>query len=150
MKANMNANHDHDALIQLAAGALSLQARAELAARALKDPALVRELKLAMRLAQPAARLASEMVLVSEEHLALRRPFLFGQRLKLTTGLAAGFAMIALISFAPRHAGRVDEAPKVALAHMSDTFGPDTFGSGGGFEGGPAVADKFSGGFEAD
>jgi hypothetical protein len=136
---------DAQTLLQLATGELDLTQRAALAKAALSDPVLARDLKLAMRLAQPAGVLASNLVSLNSENkaaqggiLALARNYFRWPALTAATA-AALFVGLNL---------RVPQGPVPKIAMQTNATASDRFGPIGGFEGISEVSDRFNGGFE--
>ncbi|MDX2219715.1 MAG: hypothetical protein SF172_11895 [Burkholderiales bacterium] len=123
-----------DALVRLAQGTLEAAARVELARRALTDPALARELKLALRLSAASAELARDWVAV-----AARAPAPAHSWWRPLAGVAASLAIMAAVLALPRQPGlEPQHSPSVALQNVSDRIGGASFEadslSGGGFE----------------
>lgn len=126
-------NHQ-EALLRLAQGTLEPSARLALAQRALTDPALAMDMKLAMRLSAASAELARDWVAV-----AARTPAPQAVWWRPLAGVAASLAIVAAVLALPRQPG-LDPAhsPSVALQSQSDRIGGASFEadslSGGGFE----------------
>lgn len=127
------------ALTQLAQGTLDPAARRELALRALRDPQLAAELKLALRLADGGAEMARDWVAVAA------RPQAAGNRewWRPLAGVTASLAIIAAVLSMPRMP-QSDQAAPESVAQMQQTL-PDRIGSGS-FE----APELFGGSFEAD
>ena len=124
------------ALTRLAQGTLEAPARVELARRALGDPALARELKLALRLAAASGELARDWVAV-----ASRAPAPTHAWWRPLAGVAARLAVVTAVLTVPRHTDMPGQPSQIVAGHVA----PDRIGSGS-FE-----ADSLSGGgFEAD
>jgi len=136
----MNTELDHtQSLTQLSLGRLPLEQRRELALRALNDPQLARELKLALRLADESANLTRDWVRVAakstEVHASWRRPL---------AGMVASVAVAAAVMLVPWQSSAPPSSPTVAVNDRIADL-PDHIG-GGSFE---ASADSIgSGSFE--
>jgi len=136
----MNTELDHtQSLTQLSLGRLPLEQRRELALRALNDPQLARELKLALRLADESANLTRDWVRVAaqstEVHVGWRRPL---------AGMVASLAVAAAVMLVPWQSNAPPLSPTVAVNDRVAAL-PDHIG-GGSFE---ASADSIgSGSFE--
>lgn len=126
------------ALTELAQGRLDMDARRELARRALRDPQLAAELKLALRLADGSAELARDWVNVSAQQSAPSHSWW-----RPLAGAAASLAVVALVLSVPRM-HQVQNKPEV-VAVQSHAALPDRIGSGS-FE----APELFGGSFEAD
>lgn len=135
---NQACEADTRALIELADGRLSLDARRVLARRALHDPKLANELKLALRLADGSAELARDWIAAAapskhDQH-SWWRP---------VAGAFASLAVVAAVLSVPR----MNEVPRsrdvVALEAHADS--PDQIGAGS-FE----STELFGGSFERD
>lgn len=141
-------NDDTQALSDLAQGRLAPQARRELVARALRDPALAGQLKLALRLADASAELTRDWVAVAARETATASP----QWWRPLAGVATSIAILAAVLALPR-APRPDSAPVMAsstalpdrIGEMSFENGSELFG--GSFEAGRS--EVFGGSFEA-
>ncbi len=95
----MNAAHDIEMLTQLAQGRLAPEERLALARRALTDPALAAEMKLALRLASGAAELARDWVALAQRPSvqAAAQPWW-----RPLAGVAASLAILAAVMAMPR------------------------------------------------
>lgn len=123
-----------DALVRLAQGSLEPAARLDLARRALTDPALALQLKLALRLSAPSAELARDWVAV-----AARVPAAAHGWWRPLAGVAASLAIVAAVLALPRQPGlEPQQIPSVAMQSAPDRIGVASFEadslSGGGFE----------------
>jgi len=126
------------ALTELAQGTLNPAGRLELARRALRDPALAAELKLAMRLADGGAELARDWVAVAARPLPGNSEWW-----RPLAGVTASLAIIAAVFSMPR-IPQSDQNAAATVAHMQQAL-PDRIGSGS-FE----APELFGGSFEAD
>ncbi|MBK8068347.1 MAG: hypothetical protein IPK27_12170 [Rhodanobacteraceae bacterium] len=95
----MNAAHDIEMLTQLAQGRLAPEERLALARRALTDPALARDMKLAMRLAGGGAETARDWVALAQKPAvqAAAQPWW-----RPLAGVAASLAILAAVMAMPR------------------------------------------------
>lgn len=125
-------------LTELAQGKLAPAARRELAQRALRDPQLAAEMKLAMRLGDGSAELARDWVAIAARPVASH-----GQWWRPLAGAAASLAVVAAVLFMPRTTP-VDHAAPVTVTQVSQQL-PDQIGSGS-FE----SPELFGGSFEAN
>jgi hypothetical protein len=125
-------------LTELAQGTLDPAARRELALRALRDPQLAAELKLALRLSDGGAEMARDWVAVAARpHPAARewwRPL---------AGVTASLAIIAAVLSMPRMPTSI-QVPAESVAQVQQSL-PDQIGSAS-FE----APELFGGSFEAD
>lgn len=127
------------ALTALAQGTLDPAARRELALRALHDPQLAAELKLALRLADGGAQLARDWVAVAARpHAAANREWW-----RPLAGVTASLAIIAAVLSMPRMPVP-DQGSAASVAQVQQSL-PDQIGSAS-FE----APELFGGSFEAD
>lgn len=134
----MNAAHDTELLSQLAQGRLAPDERRALARRALTDPALAAELKLALRLANGGAELARDWVALAQRPAvqAAAQPWW-----RPLAGVAASLAILAAVMAMPRMPSQGDN-PMQQMAQVpappSDRIGEMSFEApelfGGSFE----------------
>lgn len=134
----MNAAHDIEMLTQLAQGRLSPDERRVLARRALTEPALAAEMRLALRLQAGSAELARDWVALAQ------RPAVQAQAQpwwRPLAGVAASVAILAAVMAMPRMPAQGDlEAQQMAQmpATQSDRIGEMSFEApelfGGSFE----------------
>ena len=124
---NTENSADTASLTELALGTLSMDGRRELARRALCDPALARELKFALRLADESAALTRDWVRVAAKS-AVSEP---GWRRPLA-GMVASLAIAAAVMLVPWHGVAPPSAPTVAVSDMRGVL-PDSL-SAGSFE----------------
>jgi NO-binding membrane sensor protein with MHYT domain len=125
-------------LTDLAQGRLDAQTRRELARRALSDPQLAAELKLALRLAAGSAEMSRDWVGV-----AARAEQAQGSWWRPLVGAAASLAIVAAVLSMPRMHEVQTTAPNVAMQALSTL--PDQIGAGS-FE----APELFGGSFERD
>ncbi len=126
------------ALTELAQGTLDPAARRGLALRALRDPRLAAELKLALRLADGGAEMARDWVAVAARPQASAREWW-----RPVAGVAASLAIIAAVLSMPRMQQQ-DSAEAAAVAQVQMSL-PDQIGAAS-FE----APELFGGSFEAD
>mgnify|MGYP006872457425 CR=1 FL=1 len=127
------------ALIDLAQGKLDPQARRALAQRAVHDPHLAAQMKLAMRLADGGAQVACDWVQV-----AARAPAPAAHAWwRPLAGVTASLAVVAAVLTMPRTA-QIDSTPSESVAQMQQSL-PDQIGAGS-FE----APELFGGSFETD
>ena len=127
------------ALTELAQGSLAPDARRELARRALRDPQLAAELKLALRLADGGAELARDWVAVAARAQSARR----SEWWRPLAGVTASLAIIAAVLAMPRLPSP-DVSSAMSVAAVSQPL-PDRIGNMS-FE----APELFGGSFEAD
>ncbi len=134
----MNAAHDIEMLTQLAQGRLAPEERLALARRALTDPALAAEMKLALRLASGAAELARDWVALAQRPSvqAAAQPWW-----RPLAGVAASLAILAAVMAMPRMPAPGDIGSQQMAqmpAPQSDRIGEMSFEApelfGGSFE----------------
>ncbi len=128
---------------KLAAGELSMAERATLAEWSLQNPQHALQVKLAMRLAQPAQQLASNLVAIRDQQPAQSSIWQW-LRVPMLTGSLAAALFVGLNIRAPK---------PTTSGPMAQIAANDRFGPAGGFEGSDhsiVQSDRFSGGFEAD
>jgi hypothetical protein len=126
------------ALAELAQGTLDPAVRRELALRALRDPQLAAELKLALRLADGGAEMARDWVAVAARPQAGAREWW-----RPLAGVTASLAIIAAVMSMPRMP-MSDQDPAMTVVHVQQSL-PDQIGSAS-FE----APELFGGSFEAD
>ncbi len=126
------------ALTELAQGTLDLAARRELALRALREPQLAAELKLALRLADGGAEMARDWVAIAARPQPAAREWW-----RPLAGVAASLAIIAAVLSMPRMP-TPDQGSAVTVAQFQQSL-PDQIGSAS-FE----APELFGGSFEAD
>jgi hypothetical protein len=126
------------ALTELAQGTLDPTARRELALRALRDPQLAAELKLALRLADGGAELARDWVAVAARPNPAAREWW-----RPLAGVTASLAIIAAVMSMPRMPVP-DQNSAMAVVHVQQSL-PDQIGAAS-FE----APELFGGSFEAD
>ena len=127
------------ALTELAQGSLAPDARRELARRALRDPQLAADLKLALRLADGGAELARDWVAVAARAQSARR----SEWWRPLAGVTASLAIIAAVLAMPRLPSP-DVSSAMSVAAVSQPL-PDRIGNMS-FE----APELFGGSFEAD
>ena len=127
------------ALTELAQGSLAPDARRELARRALRDPQLAADLKLALRLADGGAELARDWVAVAARAQSARR----SEWWRPLAGVTASLAIIAAVLAMPRLPSP-DTSSAMSVAAISQPL-PDRIGNMS-FE----APELFGGSFEAD
>lgn len=134
----MNAAQDNELLTQLAQGRLPPDERLALVRRALTDPALAADMKLAMRLADGGAELARDWVALAQRPSvqAAAQPWW-----RPLAGVAASLAILAAVMAMPRMPAPGDtQAQQMAQmpASHSDRIGEMSFEApelfGGSFE----------------
>lgn len=126
-------------LTDLAQGRLAPAARRELAQRALRDPQLAADLKLALRLADGGAEMARDWVAVAARSQASTR----SEWWRPLAGVTASLAIIAAVMAMPR-LSTTDETTAMYVASVSQ---PQTDRIGNmSFE----APELFGGSFEAD
>ena len=124
------------ALTDLAKGTLAPDARRDLVQRALRDPQLAAELKLALRLADAGAEMARDWVAVAARPAGSPRT----EWWRPLAGVSASLAIIAAVLAMPSH----DESASLQVVAVSQPQ-PDRIGSMS-FE----APELFGGSFEAD
>ena len=127
------------ALTDLAKGTLAPDARRDLVQRALRDPQLAAELKLALRLADAGAEMARDWVAVAARPAGSPR----AEWWRPLAGVTASLAIIAAVLAMPRMPSH-DESASMHVAGVSQPQ-PDRIGSMS-FE----APELFGGSFEAD
>jgi ferric-dicitrate binding protein FerR (iron transport regulator) len=139
----MKQDTNTDLLAKLATGELSITERAQLAEWSLQDPNNALQVKLALRLAQPAQQLASNVVALRAQQQQSAQSSLWNWlRVPMLTGSLAAALFVGLNIRAPK------PAPSGSIEQVAAN---DRFGPAGGFEGqGIIQSDRFVGGFEAD
>lgn len=134
----MNAAHDIEMLTQLAQGRLAPEERLALARRALTDPALAAEMKLALRLASGGAELARDWVALAQRPSvqAAAQPWW-----RPLAGVAASLAILAAVMAMPRMPAPGDSSMQQMAqmpAPQTDRIGEMSFEApelfGGSFE----------------
>lgn len=134
----MNAAHDTEMLTQLAQGRLAPEERLALARRALTDPALAAEMKLALRLQAGSAELARDWVALAQRPSvqAAAQPWW-----RPLAGVAASLAILAAVMAMPRMPAPGDIGSQQMAqmpAPQSDRIGEMSFEApelfGGSFE----------------
>ncbi len=127
------------ALIELAQGTMAPDARRELARRALLDPQLAAQLKLALRLADGGAELARDWVAVAARAPSATR----SEWWRPLAGVTASLAIIAAVLSMPR-LPNPDDTSALSVAAVNQPL-PDHIGNLS-FE----APELFGGSFEAD
>ena len=127
------------ALIELAQGTMAPDARRELARRALRDPQLAAQLKLALRLADGGAELARDWVAVAARAPSATR----SEGGRPPAGVTASLAIIAAVLSMPR-LPNPDDTSALSVAAVNQPL-PDHIGNLS-FE----APELFGGSFEAD
>jgi ferric-dicitrate binding protein FerR (iron transport regulator) len=131
-----------DLLAKLATGELSITERAQLAEWSQQHPNNALQVKLAMRLSQPAQQFASNVVALRAQHQSAQSSLWNWLRVPMLTGSLAAALFVGLNIRAPK------PAPSGSIEQVAAN---DRFGPAGGFEGqGIIQSDRFVGGFEAD
>lgn len=138
----MTQNFDHQTrtLTELAAGRLDVDARRDLARRALHDPQLAAELKLALRLADGSAELARDWISAA----AAPAPAPIYHWWRPLAGAAASLAIVAAVLGVHRMNETQNSTEVVAV--QGHTALPDRIGAAGSFE----ATELFGGSFERD
>lgn len=137
----MNQANDIDKLSQLAQGRLAAEERLALAQRALADPALAADLKLALRLAEGSSELARDWV--AQAQLASAQAAR-GEWWRPLAGVAASLAILAAVLALPRVPQTDSDAHLATLVvPLPDRIGEMSFEASAGelFGGSFEVAD---------
>ena len=126
-------------LTELAAGRLDVDARRDLARRALRDPQLAAELKLALRLADGSAEVARDWVSAATPASAPAH-----QWWRPLAGAAASLAIVAAV-FGVHQTTEIRNSTDVVAVQAPKAL-PDRIGAAGSFE----TTELFGGSFERD
>ncbi len=126
-------------LTELAAGRLDVDARRDLARRALRDPQLAAELKLALRLADDSAELARDWISAAAPAAAPAHHWW-----RPLAGAVASLAVVAAV-FGVHRMNETRSPPEIVAVQEHSNL-PDRIGTAGSFE----APELFGGSFERD